>query len=114
MSDFSSHIENVYKLFDEKKELFINKNKDYGCSYIKAGMILNMILDNQKIILEKTDDHVAYQIITRMLDKIIRYCNLRFIMKDKEGNVKEKSSDTLSDLGVYSLMLSELENNPLK
>ena len=104
-----NHIESVCKLFEERKELFKNKNKNYGCSYIKAGEILNYILDNKELILKTKEDHVSYQILTRMLDKILRYSTLRFT--DQDDLVGEKIFDTISDLSVYALMLAEMEQS---
>ena len=107
MNNYNDHIEQVKKLFDENKELFIKKNENYGCSYLKSAEIINLILEGHILNLETIDDHVAYQLITRMMDKIIRFCNLRFT--SQEDKVEEKLTDTASDLSVYSLMLAELE-----
>ena len=104
-----SHIKGVLSLFDEKKELFTNKNKDYGCSYLKAGKIIDLILEGKEVSLKTQEDHVSYQLLIRKLDKIIRYTTLKF--GGGNDSVGEKLSETMGDDGVYGLMLSEFETN---
>ena len=106
------HVENVTKLFDKKKELFIAKNKDYSCSYLKAGTILDFIMDGEHVHLKTAEDHTAYQLLIRKLDKIIRYTTLRF--GEGSDSVGEKLAETMGDDGVYGLMLSEFEDSCAK
>ena len=103
------HVDEVLKIFDDRKKLFVDKNTDYGCSYVKAGKIMELILDGEMPTICTPEDHMAYQLIIRKLDKMIRFCNLRFTFQ--EANVDEKLYDTMSDDGVYSFMLAEIEKN---
>ena len=106
-NDFGKHIEQVCDLFEDRKTLFLEKNQNYGCSYIKAGEIMQYILDGKQPKLVTAEDHMAYQIIIRKLDKIIRFITLRFT--EEHDKVGEKTFDTMSDDGVYSFMLAQLE-----
>jgi len=108
-NQYDRHIQQVKILFDEKKELFIKKNENYSSSYLKYTEIIELILENKELKLKTNNDHVSYQLITRIMDKLIRFCNLRFT--DQEDKVGEKLQDTISDLAVYSLILSELQIN---
>ncbi len=106
---YDDHISKVLNLFDTRKQLFFDKNSNYGCSYIKAGILMDTILEGNSLELKNSKDHMAYQLIIRKLDKLIRYCNLRFTgEKDKVG---EKLNDTMSDDGVYAFMLAELDSS---
>ena len=102
-NDFSEH---VSKLFDLKKELFIKKNQNYGNSWIVAGQILAEIFKYAPT-LKTANDFTALSVVVRMLDKLVRYCNLRFT--DDKDNVGESISDTIGDLGTYAIMLCGLE-----
>ena len=104
-----SHVDNVCEIFEQRKDVFMKKNQDYGCSYIKSGEIMNYILDGKQPILKTAEDHMAYQLIIRKLDKLLRFCNLRFT--EHKDQVGEKIVDTISDDGVYSFMLAEIEEN---
>ena len=99
--------QNILKIFDIRREVFIKKNKDYGSAYILAGKLFEMIFPNG-IELKTWNDHCAYQVMTRKMDKIARFCNLRFTNK-KKAEVAESIADTLGDDGIYSFMLEELE-----
>ena len=107
--NYKQHVERVKKMFDEKKDLFADKNSNYGCSYIKAGEILELLLGGRELKLKTHKDHIAYQIITRKLDKLVRYVNLRF--GGEVDKVGEKCAETMADDGVYSLMLAEMDSD---
>jgi|AntAceMinimDraft_16_1070373.scaffolds.fasta_scaffold17641_3 hypothetical protein len=111
-NDYQKHIDGVCDLFDSRKILFIEKNKNYGCSYLKSAEILKFILEDKELNLNTSGDHAAYQLITRMMDKIIRFCTLRFT--EQNDSVNESIIDTAADLSVYAAMLSEIEKNPLE
>ncbi len=100
-------IDRIEQIFDERKELFIKKNKNYSNSYIKTGKIISLILENQKLVISNEKDQIAIGLMHRMLDKIVRYINLRFT--EQEDEVQESIAETIGDLGVYSFMLQELE-----
>jgi hypothetical protein len=107
VKNYKKEISKVIDIFMNREQLFIRKNENYGCSYIKTGEILAQIFQGSPITLQSPEDHAAYGIIVRKLDKIVRYCNLRFTgEKDK---VKEDISETIGDDGVYSFMLEGLE-----
>lgn len=98
---------NIIKLFQKRKDVFLKKSNDYGNAYLKSGEILEKIFP-QGIILRTKKDHCSYQLLTRKLDKLLRYTNLRF--SNKTSKIKDETiGDTLGDDAVYSLMLEELE-----
>lgn len=101
--------QNILNIFDMRKEVFVKKNKDYGDAYILAGKLFEMIFPDG-IQLKTWNDHCAYQVMTRKMDKIARFCNLRFTDK-KKAEVAESIADTLGDDGIYSFMLEELEKS---
>jgi hypothetical protein len=103
----NTRLDRFKKLAGENVATFESKNKDYGNSYIKTGEIMALILDGKAPVVSTAEEHACYQLITRKLDKLIRYCNLKFM--DKTNNVGEKLVETMKDDGNYSLMLAELE-----
>ena len=64
-------------------------------------------MDGKPLILKTIDDHIAYQILTRRLDKITRFCNLRF--GDEADKVGESIAETVGDDAVYAMMASSYE-----
>ena len=112
MNETEERVERVSKIFDDRKELFKKKNKDYGCSYVKTGQIMELILDGEPLNIKTAEDHIAYQLIIRKLDKLVRFCNLRFT--GQENLVHEKIADTMSDDGNYAFMLSEIEESRME
>jgi hypothetical protein len=103
-----SRKEKILSLFELRKKVFVDKSSDYGEAYIKSGELLEKIFPNG-IILKDWRDHCSYQLITRKMDKLLRYTNLRFSKNKKDIKVKESIGDTLGDDAVYSLMLEALE-----
>ena len=101
----------ILDLFDSRKEVFNTKDSDYGEAWVKSGELFEKIFPNG-IALETWRDHCAYQLITRKMDKLLRYINLRFV-NTKNQKIKESISDTLGDDAVYSLMLSALEDEEI-
>ena len=102
-----SRKDKILSLFDERKKVFKKKNADYGAAYIKSGELFEKIFP-EGIVLKTWKDHCSYQLMIRKMDKLLRYINLRFNQKTSP-EVLESISDTLGDDGVYSFMLSELE-----
>ena len=90
---------------DEKKKLFLDKNHDYGDSYIKTGKLLNELVP-EGIKLNTWKDHCEYQILIRKMDKLIRYINVKY--KDSKTKVNECLSETLCDDALYCFMLAQL------
>jgi hypothetical protein len=101
----------VSALFDQRKDLFIRKNKNYGNSWIISGQILANIFRTHPV-LKTAEDFTALSLIVRMLDKLVRYCNMRFT--DEIDRVGESRGETSGDLGVYAIMLEALERNAKK
>jgi len=95
-------------IFDENKKVFLQKANDYGQAYVKAGELLEKIFP-EGLVLKTWRDHCSYQIITRKMDKLLRYANLRFLKRNNSHSVKESISDTLGDDATYSMMLAALE-----
>ena len=103
-----SRKQKIIDLFDSRKDVFDKKDSDYGEAWIKSGELFEKIFPSG-ITLNTWRDHCAYQLITRKMDKLLRYINLRFVNSGKQ-KVRESISDTLGDDAVYSLMLSALED----
>ena len=99
--------EKIKQLFEDRKELFVFKNQNYGNSWVKTGEILSLIFKNGGIHLKSREDFIGFGVIVRMLDKYVRYCNLKYA--GEEDKVGESICDTVGDLGVYALMLSAFD-----
>ncbi len=115
MSNYYYEIERekYLKILEEKKIQYIDKNSKYGAAYIKIGEILNIILEGKPIVLKNSDDHISFALITRRLEKICRYINLRFLTKDEDEdeNYEETLSETLGDDGNQAFMLAAFETD---
>lgn len=95
----------VLDLISKKKKLFEQKNADYGEAYIKGAILLQGLLP-EGVTLKTWEDHCSYQILTRRMDKLIRFVNLKF--KNQRPQVNESIIDTLTDDAMYAFMLAEL------
>lgn len=94
----------ISELFDQRKQLFLSKNANYGNSYQKTGVVLNMMAGHE-IRLATTKEHILYGLLTRMADKMMRLVQLLFCGEiDKVG---ESAIDTAGDLGTYSFILTD-------
>jgi len=101
----------VLEIFKSRLELFKKKNSNYGSAWIKSGDILNYMVDHKKIILNDEDDINVIELFGRILEKMIRFANLRFVGEtDKVG---ETTMETMGDIGVIAFMISEHEKNKL-
>lgn len=99
----------VPKIMELWTATFRNKNSNYGNSWLLTGQTLAMWFPNG-ILLDTVRKQIVHGLITRMLDKIIRFAHLELLCeKDKVG---EKSSETVGDLGVYGFMASALTKPP--
>ncbi len=87
-------------------ETFIQKNQDYGCSYIVAARTIEMWFP-EGLNLDSSLKITFFQLLTRMLDKMIRTANLVLRGKDPEVD-DEKAYQTMADNGVYSFMTAEI------
>ncbi len=114
MDDYTKdRINGVIKLFNEKKELFEAKNENYGSAWLKSGEITTYFLDDKDVILTTLNDHNIFQLYGRILEKLIRFVNIRFGgINEKVG---EKVAETMGDISVIALMIAEIskheENN---
>lgn len=98
-----SYNEEVVKEMESRKQLFLDKNDNYGDAWKRTGVIISSMFPNG-IELKSEDDFIFYGVMVRKLDKFVRAMNLRFgKTSDKVG---EKIQETLADDGVYSFMLS--------
>lgn len=87
-------------------ETFVQKNTDYGSSYTLAGDTIRLWFP-EGISLDSTLKVTYFQLLTRMLDKLIRASNL--VLRALPATVKdEKAYQTIADNGVYSFMAAEL------
>lgn len=87
-------------------QTFVDKNKDYGNSYIVAAQTLELWFP-EGVYLDTPLKTAFYQLLTRMLDKLLRTANL-VLRAEKEQVADEKAYQTLADNGVYSFMAAEI------
>jgi hypothetical protein len=86
---------------------FRNKNSNYGNSWLLTGQTISLWFP-QGVNLDTVRKQIVHGLLTRMLDKIIRFAHLELLGEaDKVG---EKSSETVGDLGVYGFMASAITN----
>lgn len=91
----------VTKMMEKWTDTYRRKNENYGNSWLLTGQILAMVFP-EGVVLDTPRKFVAIGMITRMLDKILRYARLELTAEtDKVG---EKSSESAFDLGVYGFM----------
>jgi len=87
-------------------ETFIQKNLDYGNSYVVAGKTIELWFP-EGVNLDSPLKITFFQLLTRMLDKILRVSNL--ILRGKDPGIdNEKAYQTIADNGVYSFMTAEI------
>lgn len=82
-------------------EVYAEKNEDYGDSWRKIGEILHLLSHGKTVELETPEDHIAYGLYTRRLDKIARAFNGEFIAEDMNF---ESIEDAHQDEMVYAAM----------
>lgn len=87
-------------------DTFVQKNNDYGNSYIIAAETIQLWFP-EGVSLDSPLKITFFQLLTRMLDKMIRTSNL--ILRSKTNEVEdEKAYQTIADNGVYSFMTAEV------
>jgi hypothetical protein len=87
-------------------DTFVQKNADYGNSYIIAGKTIELWFP-EGVSLDSPLKITFFQLLTRMLDKMIRTSNL--ILRSRTNEVEdEKAYQTIADNGVYSFMTAEI------
>jgi hypothetical protein len=85
---------------------FVEKNADYGNSYIIAAETLRLWFP-AGVMLDTQLKTTFYQLLVRMLDKLIRTSNL-VLRQGTEMCKDEKAYVTIADNGVYSFMAAEV------
>jgi hypothetical protein len=85
---------------------FVDKNTDYGNSYIVAAETLRLWFPDG-VVLDTLLKTTYYQLLVRMLDKLIRTTNL-VLRQGTECVQDEKAYVTIADNGVYSFMAAEV------
>lgn len=109
--DFSIEktIKNIAESFDIKKELYLNKTDGYSCAYKTMANVIEVMIGTTNIKIETLDDIRSFQLAGRMIEKFMRYMNIRF--GSGKDSVGEDPSKTLEDIAVYALMLVEIEKS---
>lgn len=112
-------------VLEELKGVFETKNDDYGNSWEKVGVLKRVMADEEgpeivtlsdgreAVVLSDTPqatstfEENADDVITRLLDKLVRAYNLIFL-KDEPDVENESTVDAAKDMTGYSAMLSDL------
>lgn len=97
--------QSVVDLYEENIATFIQKNHDYGSSFVNSAKI-ESILKHGDVVDAELGPIIARQIFVRgFLDKLSRFYQLT--LSDTEQAVDDESViDTLLDLGNYAIMLA--------
>lgn len=91
----------VLDIMQQWSNTYKDKNANYGASWLLSAQTLSLWFP-EGLKIDSTRKFIMFGLLVRMLDKIIRAAHLELTTeKDKVG---EASSDTFSDLGVYSFM----------
>jgi hypothetical protein len=91
----------VTKMMERWTDTYRKKNENYGNSWQLTGQILSLVFP-EGVTLDTPRKFIVIGMVTRMLDKILRYARLELtVEKDKVG---ERSSESAFDLGVYGFM----------
>lgn len=105
--DLDDQQQRVVDLYEENVETFIRKNRDYGGSFEDSAKV-ESILKHGEVQEEEMGEIAARQIFVRgFMDKISRFYQLQFV-NDEQMVDDEDITDTLLDLGNYSIMLASL------
>jgi hypothetical protein len=91
----------VVKMMERWTDTYRKKNQNYGNSWQLTGQILALAFPNG-VMLDTPRKFIVIGMVTRMLDKILRYANLE--LTTETDRVGEKSSESAFDLGVYGFM----------
>ena len=92
---------------DKRKQLFEEKTNDYGGAWFLQGKLIEEMVDGKEIICKTGGDISEFQLFGRMLEKMIRYLNLRFT--NTKLKVKSESLwETLEDISTQAIMLATL------
>jgi len=94
-------------LFEERFALFVEKNLDYGSSFLTAGNI-DMELSNGDGPFSDSKEANLYKLFTRIQDKNQRFYQQVFCGGD--DHVGEAAAETAGDAAVYWFMVNWLLN----
>ena len=112
LEELKNRGQRVAKKLQAAAALYTAKNKDYGNSYIVCGKILHQIIgSNPK--LDSPTKWAEIALLVRMIDKLCRVANLRFVA-DSIRVRDESASQTLQDNSIYSQMWAELVETPME
>jgi hypothetical protein len=91
----------VTKMMEKWTDTYRRKNENYGNSWLLTGQILALVFP-EGVTLDTPRKFIVIGMVTRMLDKILRYARLE--LTAEQDKVGEKSSESALDLGVYGFM----------
>lgn len=92
-------------LFEQRFALFVEKNLDYGSSFLSAGNI-DMELSNGNGPFNDAKQANLYKLFTRIQDKNQRFYQQSFC--GGEDHVGEAAAETAGDAAVYWFMVNWL------
>jgi hypothetical protein len=99
------------KIFEDRFELFVQKNLDYDSSFLSAGKV-EQALDNGDGPFDSVEEANLYKLFTRIQDKNQRFYSLAFT--DNEDRVGEAAAETAGDAAVYWFMVQWLLENEVQ
>jgi hypothetical protein len=88
-------------ILSDGAETYEAKNSDYGDSWRKVGEILHDLADGEPVTLNSPEDHIAYGLLTRRLDKIARAYHGELLADELNF---ESVLDSHQDESVYAAM----------
>jgi len=94
--------EQMAELFEQRLQLFIDKNVDYGSSFLTAGKV-EQVLDSGGGPFDSATDANLYKLFTRIQDKDHRFHQQAF--GNGENAVGEDLAETAGDAAVYWFMV---------
>jgi hypothetical protein len=89
----------VPEILREKAELFEEKGKQYGHSYLQYGEVMKALFPGGLPAIKSQRDWNMFGIYSMMVHKMLRLANMNF-----------ESTDSIKDLQVYAAMLEEIVN----
>lgn len=104
------------EILEDSKQLYENKNEDYGDSWKLTGKILSLIIeqsDNEVLEIPADSEYfVALGLYTRRLDKLVRSFNNTFLQDDTQvdESVEETVKDQVPYAAMHAALASEMES----
>jgi len=102
--------EQMAELFEQRLQLFIDKNVDYGSSFLTAGEI-EQVLDSGGGPFDSATDANLYKLFTRIQDKNQRFYQQAF--GGGENAVGEDLAETAGDAAVYWMIINWMATHQL-